>query len=92
MGFQTGQLVATRTIFNRAEEDIAFLKFVWSSYERFLHRDWGELDEADKKLNDSALKNGDDRILASYEYGNEKIYIQTDYGQACTTIMFAYEY
>ena len=47
----------------------------------------------DTKMNDEAVKNGDDRILAVYEdkkYG--KIWIITEWDRSVTTILFPSEY
>ena len=53
----------------------------------------GNLCPDDAKINDKAVKNGDDRILAMYEdekYG--KIWIITEWDRSVTTILFPSEY
>lgn len=45
-----------------------------------------------KKMNDSAIKNNDDRILAKYNYGETAIYIITEWDRSTTTILFVDEY
>ena len=43
-------------------------------------------------MNDEAIKNGNDRILASYETSKGKIYIITENDRSATTILFTNEY
>lgn len=73
-------------------EDIEFSKFILNCLLRYSKKDWGELCEEDKKMNDMAVANGDDRILASYKYEDESVYIITEWDLSATTILFAYEY
>ena len=52
----------------------------------------GDLPNEDKRMNDSAIKNNDDRIVVRYnsEYGD--IYIITEWDRSYTTILFTHEY
>lgn len=59
---------------------------------KFLSFDWGDTCEADKRLNDRAVKNGDDRLVAKYKTTHGDIFILTEVGTTTTFIMFAYEY
>ena len=34
---------------------------------RHLHGDWGDLSDNDRRLNDAALKSGEDRLFSSYQ-------------------------
>lgn len=87
----------TSGIQNQIAESKAFSKFVWDSLKRFRHKDWGELDEEDKKMNDEAIESGE-RIVASYKFeatkedNAQKIYIIMEYGHTITTILFPSEY
>lgn len=90
--FKLGQTVMTRGIASRVEKDGAFSRFIFDSFARYMTRDWGELCEEDKAMNDSAVKNNDDRIVARYNYGSEAIYIITEYDRSATTILFIEEY
>ena len=58
---------------------------------RYWQKDWGDLPDEDKKLNDQAIETGD-RILAAYNTSNGKVYIITDAGHKVTTVLFAHEY
>jgi hypothetical protein len=55
--------------------------------------DWGNLDEEDKQLNDSAVVDGG-RILSAYEIGENKvkIWIITEADRSYTTILLPEEY
>ena len=92
MRFQLGQTVATRQFNFLLEEDINFRRFVNESFEKYINCDWGETHEADKPLNDSAVENNDDRILASYENKHYKIWIITEWDRSVTTILFPEDY
>lgn len=88
MKFELGQLVATRGINARLLEDSNFSKFLWNSFARYKNCDWGDIPHEDKRMNDSAVKNGDDRIVARYN----DIYIITEWDRSASTILFTYEY
>ena len=88
MKFELGQLVATRNVNARLLEDSDFSKFLWDSFARYKNCDWGDIPDEDKRMNDAAMKNNDDRIVARYI----DIYIITEYDRSATTILFTYEY
>lgn len=92
MKFQLGQTVVTRGISERIANDTEFAKFITESFKRYVNCDWGDLCEEDKEMNDSAVKNNDDRILAKYSFNNEDIYIITEWDRSVTTILFTNEY
>ena len=52
----------------------------------------GDLPNEDKRMNDSAIKNNDDRIVVRYnsEYGDNNII--TEWDRSYTTILFTHEY
>ncbi|AMM27605.1 hypothetical protein [Acinetobacter pittii] len=60
-----------------------------------LHRhqrgDWGDLNEPDREANEQALIE-DLRILSSYNFDNEKIWIITEADRALTTILLPSDY
>lgn len=90
--FKTGKWYQTNGINNKIIESKNFTKFVLESVMRYQNGDWGDLDDSDKKMNDMAVKNGDDRILARYVFEGEPIYIITEWDRSATTILFASEY
>jgi len=93
--FYLGQLVATAGVAEAMRENPDLAAFVQTSLRRYLECDWGELPESDKKQNDSAVKNGNDRILAAYKKQDGKawkIWIITEWDHSATTILFPDEY
>lgn len=91
--FETGQVVVTAGVAAEMEHNLGFIKFVLESFKRYEVCDWGNLCPDDAKMNDKAVKNGADRILAMYEdkkYG--KIWIITEWDRSVTTILFPSEY
>jgi len=101
-----GQLVATRAVADLQENNQEFATFVNACLNRYLSNDWGVLAEDDKKMNDDAVKSGDERILASYPFPpnapwdaingwnikEDKIWIITEWDRSVTTILFPGEY
>lgn len=81
-----GKVVITRGVNAQISKSIEFSKFILDSIGRYRNCDWGDLCKEDWKMNDLAVKNGDDRILARYN----DIYIITEAG--FTTILFCDEY
>lgn len=65
--FETGQVVVTAGVAAEMEHNLGFIKFVLESFKRYEVCDWGNLCPDDAKMNDKAVKNGADRILAMYE-------------------------
>lgn len=91
MKFELGKLVVTSGIAN-AMEDNNFTLEVNKAFSRYCERDWGELGKEDAIMNDLALINEDDRILAKYETSEGAIYIITEWDRSVTTILFTNEY
>lgn len=87
-----GQTVMTRGINNAIAESEDFAKFVTESFKRYLRYDWGNLCDEDKEMNDLALKNDNDRIVARYDNISGNIYIITEWDRSATTILFCNEY
>lgn len=83
-----GQVVITRGVNAEISKSIEFSKFILESIARFRNCDWGDVPEEDKRMNDAAVKNGDDRIVARYN----DIYIIAEWDRSATTILFTNEY
>ncbi len=92
MLFKLGETVMTRGIGEAMEHDNNFRGEVLKSFERYVSGDWGDLGDDDKKMNDEAVTNNDDRILAKYKTSTKPIYIITEWDRSYTTIMFCDEY
>ena len=91
MKFELGQTVMTRGIADAMESE-DFAKEVHKAFARYITCDWGELGEEDSEMNNSAVQNNDDRILAKYDTSEGAIYIITEWDRSVTTILFTDEY
>ena len=95
--FNTGQIVATRGVFDLACENPEFAHFIQKSLNRHVKGDWGDVDKGDKEANDQALKE-DTRLLSAYndarfpKNGVATIWIITEADRSATTILFPDEY
>lgn len=90
--FELGQLVQTRGIAAACENDAAFTQETYKAFSRYIACDWGETCAEDNALNDNAVKNNDDRIVAKYKTSKGNIFIITEWDRSSTTILFANEY
>jgi len=95
--FNTGQMVATRGVYDLASQNPDFAQFVQKSLNRHVKCDWGDVDDEDKQTNDQALKQGT-RLLSAYnddrfpKHGVATIWIITEADLSATTILFPDEY
>lgn len=95
--FNTGQLVATRGVYDLACENPDFADFIQKSFNRHASGDWGDVDKEDKQANNEALKQGT-RLLSAYnddrfsKNGVATIWIITEADRSVTTILFPDEY
>jgi len=59
---------------------------------RHCRRDWGDLDDEDKRSNDHDLKHGG-RLLSAYKMADgSKVWIITEWDRSVTTILLPEEY
>jgi hypothetical protein len=91
------QLVWTAGINEAVAESKEFAKFIVESLKKFSARNWGETCAEDSVLNDEACKAWDkgdylDRVVAKYVFGDDKIFIITEYDRSVTTVLFTHEY
>jgi len=92
---ELGQVVMTQGVAALIETDIAFAQHVLRSMQRYTKHDWGELDEEDIHMNNSALGPDVDRILAAYEmegHPEYRLWILTERDRSVTTLLFPSEY
>ncbi len=95
--FTTGQIFATRGVFDLAQENSDFARFLQESLTRHVRSDCGDVDDEDKETNNQALKAGD-RLLSAYnddrfpKNGIATIWIITEADRGATTILFPDEY
>ena len=95
--FSTGQIVASRGVYDLACENADFAQFVQKCLSRHVKGDWGDLDSEDKQANNCSLKE-DTRLLSAYnddrfpKNGVATIWIITEADRSATTILFPDEY
>ena len=92
MKFKFGQVVITRGVNAEITRSIEFSQFILESIAKYRNCDWGNLGKEDKAMNDNAVKNNDDRIVARYNSTYGDIYIITEWDRSATTILFTHEY
>ena len=90
--FTLGQVVATRGIDTACKEDLDFSREVHKAFLKYISGNWGETCAEDSALNDSAVQNNNDRIVAKYATSKGNIFIITEHDRSYTTILFANEY
>ena len=93
MKFETGQLVATAGVVEKANSDPNFSTFIGSCLGDYTNGDWGNTCDEDAAMNDEALFSGG-RIFAKYDYYDPEvsIWIITEADRSYTTILFPEEY
>jgi hypothetical protein len=95
--FRTGQIVASRRVYDLACQNPDFARFIQESLSRHVKGEWGDVDDEDKQTNDLALKQGT-RLLSAYNdgrfprHGVATIWIITEADRSATTIIFPDEY
>ena len=75
--------------------DPEFKDFVKSSLGKYIKSDWGDTFKDDAKMNDEAVKSGEDHIFAAYKrpgHEDQMIWIITERGHSVTTVLFPREY
>ncbi|MCU4442136.1 type I restriction endonuclease subunit M [Acinetobacter pittii] len=86
--FALGQVVATK---NAVELMTQKCITPFDLLHRHQHGDWGDLNEPDREANEQALIENL-RILSSYDFDNEKIWIITEADRTLTTILLPSDY
>lgn len=81
-----GTVLANNGIDSEMQDTYGFTDFCNRCLARHYYKDWGDLCDEDKKLNDLAVINGD-RILSAY-----KIWIIMEADRSRTAILFPDEY
>ena len=89
---ETGSIVITSGLNADCGNNPKLHKEVTTALHRYLQGDWGSLCAEDKQMNDNAVKNNNDRILAKYPTCNGNIYIITEWDRSYTTILYCNEY
>ena len=95
--FNIGKVVVTHRINETMKENSRFAAEVSLSLQRYAVKDWGNISDGDKRVNEDALQYPDDLyILAAYETCKGKIWIITNRisetaGDNATTVCFPSE-
>lgn len=94
MKFEIGKLVSTRPVHERMDKDLGFAVFIQESLNRYINCDWGNSSIEDALSNDEAVKNGEDRIFATYKQPktDTTIWIITEWDRSATTVLFPSDY
>ena len=92
MSFELGQVVQTKGKATACEQDNNFKKEVKQAFAKYIQGNWGDTCKEDSELNNNAVKDNNDRIVAMYKTSKGKIFIITEWDRSYTTILFAYEY
>lgn len=92
MTFEVGQIYVTNGVGVQIAESESYRRFIMNSFMRYVSRDWGNLCDEDKELNDNAVEYGDGRIVARYNNALGDIYIITEWDRSVTTILLIDEY
>lgn len=94
---QWGQLVSTAAIAEAIKQIPEFLPWLNDRLLDYSKCRWGDTSPQDKEMNDLAIVNGDDRVVAMYRcpIDNdmiENVYVITEWDRSVTTVMFTSEY
>lgn len=89
-----GQMVITRALDAAIKENPDAQRELIECFGRYKMYDWGDSNGHDQELNDRAIINKDDRILASYYLKslNKEIWIITEWDRSVTTFLFPEDY
>lgn len=93
--FETGRLVMTNGIAVKCAEDDAFTQWSMQCLERHKQGDWGDMEEEDKQINETALTTPLGRLHSAYTHPDNialKIWIITEWDRSASTILFPDEY
>lgn len=82
----------TSSVSHLNDTDRKFSEELLKAVIKFQNADWGDTCKEDCEMNDQALQNGDDHIVAKYKTTNGDIFIITEHDRSATTILFAHEY
>ena len=87
-----GQKVMTRGISNKIADNEQFAKQVTYFFGLFLQKDWGDVPDDDKEMNDINAEMGTGSLMGAYNTCEGRIWIMTEHDRSVTTILFPDEY
>ncbi len=99
--FELGTIIVSHDVDLFIKQNLLLAQWVHSSLRRHAKGDWGDLCYEDSQLNDLSIS-GDEpgRLLSSYDipkemaeyFGQEKLWIITEWDRSVTTLLFPSEY
>jgi hypothetical protein len=92
--FRIGRLAMTRTAEEQAKTTFGegqWTRILGELLSRHVMGDWGDLNDAGKKVNDHAAEHGG-RILSAYVEGGVEFWIITEADRSVTTILLPHDY
>ena len=89
---KTGRTVVTKSIADRIADNKVFAMQINRFFGAFLQKDWGDISENDKEMNDQNAESGIGNLMGAYETCEGRIWIMTEHDRSVTTILFPYEY
>ncbi|GFE60601.1 hypothetical protein AOG2_11890 [Geobacter sp. AOG2] len=92
MIFNLGQIILTRSVHDLMTENPEFATHIYTSLNRHMAGDWGEIGAADKLANESALLDGERLFSAYTREGLTPVWIITEWDRSVTTVLFPDEY
>ena len=87
-----GRTSMSRGITDKAADNEQFSKQVSYFLGLYLQKDWGDISEDDKEINDLNAENIVGSLMGAYNTCEGKIWIMTEYDRSATTILFPHEY
>ena len=87
-----GKKVMSRGIAYKIATNGVFKLQVTLFFESFLKKDWGDISENDKEMNDLNVKSDVGSLMGAYETCEGRIWIMTEHDRSVTTILFPHEY
>ena len=91
--FKQGQVFLTKRINNAIDDNEQFARDYMRAVQMYTQADFSDMEhQEDIESNYEAIKTGDDRIFATYNTCEGKIYIITEFDRSATTILFTDEY
>ncbi len=88
---ELGKIVITPKLNEGIAEDADTSDEVAEAFERYKNGDWGKMSDKNKHLNDLAVQNKNDSIVAKYETMTGDILIITEPDRSQTTLMYVRE-
>lgn len=85
--FELGRcVIVPNVLIILTEQDVSHL------IDRHVSGDFGDISEGDKKLNQLAIRENNDRILSAYNIYEKRVYVITEWDRSVTSVFFSEDY